>query len=56
MTIPPVVVIAVPISMPIPRAVSENVSLPVATQMIVSISEMVSVPEIVCIPNIVCVP
>jgi hypothetical protein len=36
--------------------VSENVFLPVAPQLVVSISEIVSVPAIVCIPNIVRVP
>jgi len=50
------VAIAVPIAMPIPGAVSENVFLPVTTQMIVSISAIICVPQIVSIPEIVCVP
>jgi hypothetical protein len=51
-TVPPMVAIAVPIAMPIPGAVSENVFLPVTTQMIVSISEIVCVPYIVSIPEL----
>jgi hypothetical protein len=54
--IPPMVAVAVPVAMPIPGLVSENVFLPVTAQLVVSISEIVSVPAIVCIPNIVCVP
>lgn len=62
MTIPPVVTIAVPIAMPIPRTVSENMFLPVMTQTILSNPLIVPVPQIVCIPQIVsiseivCVP
>ena len=60
MTVPPVVAIAVPIAMPIPCGVSENVFLPVTPQMIVSIPEIVrqvvSVPEIVRVPQIICIP
>ena len=51
MAIPPMVAVAIPVAMPIPRLVSENVFLPVAPEMIVSVSEMVSVPAIVCIPQ-----
>jgi hypothetical protein len=36
--------------------VSENVFLPVTTQMIISISEIVYVPQIASISEIVCVP
>ena len=57
MTIPPVVAIAVPIAMPIPGRVSENVFLPVTAQMVVSVPEIVrqvvSVPEIVRGPYII---
>ena len=52
MTIPPVVAIAVPIAMPIPRALSENVFLPVTPQMIVSVSEIVCVSQIVSIAEL----
>ena len=56
MTIPPVVAIAVPITMPIARALSENVFLPVTTQIVLSIPQIVCVPRIVSISEIVCVP
>ena len=56
MTIPRVVTIAVPIAMPIPRGVSENVFLPVMPQMIVSIPDIVYAPQVVSIPEIVRVP
>ena len=49
MTIPPVVAIAVPIAMPTPRALSENVFLPVTTQIVLSIPQIVCVPQIVSI-------
>src|SRR5581483_5126346 len=45
-TVPPMVMITVPIAMPISRSASEHVLLPVAPQTIVS------VPEIVCVPVI----
>ena len=56
MAIPPMVAVAVPVAMPIPGLLSENVFLPVAPEMIVSISEIVCVSQIVSIPEIVCVP
>jgi hypothetical protein len=55
-TIPPVVGIAVPIAMPIPGGVTQNVFLPVTAQMIVSIPEIVYVPQVVSVSEIVRVP
>jgi hypothetical protein len=51
-TIPPVVAIAVPIAMPIPRDVSENVFLPVTAQMIVAIPKIIRAPQVVSIPEL----
>jgi len=51
-TIPPMVTVTVPVAMPIPGALSENVSLPVTPQAIISISEIVCVPQIVSIPEL----
>ena len=56
MTIPPMVTVTVPVAMPFPGALRENVFLPVTTKMIISISDIVSIPEIVWIPEIVSVP
>jgi hypothetical protein len=46
MTIPPVVAVTVPIAVPIPRALCENVFLPVSAETIISVTEIVSVPEV----------
>src|SRR5262245_35344792 len=42
MTVPPMITVAIPIPMPTPRTLREHVFLPVATEMIVSISQLVS--------------
>jgi hypothetical protein len=56
-TIPPVVAVTVPIAVPIPRMLCEDVFLPVTTKMIVPpVSEIVSILKIVCIPEIVSIP
>ena len=45
MTIPPMVALAVPVAMPIPRTLREDVFLPVTTEMIVSVAEIVSIAK-----------
>ena len=46
MAIPPMVAVAVPVAMPIPGLLSENVFLPVTAKTIVSIPEIVSIPQL----------
>jgi hypothetical protein len=50
------VTVTVPVAMPFPGALRENVFLPVTTKMIISISDIVSIPEIVSTPEIVSIP
>jgi hypothetical protein len=44
--IPPVVAVAVPITIPTRRTLAEDVVSPVSTKTIVSIAEIVSIPEL----------